>query len=94
MSKDPVRIADRIRAQRRMLRRILRVSLPLTLIGFVIVFAVGSRVSEQSMSVVILPTVLAFFTSWLSIWGLWVLGIRDFRNMLRPGSAEAYEQNR
>ena len=77
-----------------MLQRILWVSIPITLIGFVIAFAAGSRLSEPAMNVVIVPTFFAFFASWFSILGLWVLGIRDFRNMLRPGSADAYNKDR
>jgi hypothetical protein len=94
MSNDPVEIAGRIRAQRQVIGRILRVSVPVTLVGFVIVFAADSHMDEPWMNVVIVPTFLAFFATWFSILGLWVLGIRDFRNMLRPGSADADDEHR
>jgi hypothetical protein len=94
MSKDPVEISGRIRAQRRMLGRVLRVSIPVTLVGFVIAFAAGSHLSEPWVNVVIVPTFLAFFASWFSMLALWVLGLRDVRNMLRPGSAAAYNKDR
>jgi len=63
-------------------------------IGFVIAFAAGSHASEPWMNVVMVPTIVAFFASWFSILLLWVLGIRDFRNMLRPDSADAYNKRR
>ena len=94
MSNNPIEIADRIRRQRRVLRRVLWVSLPIALTGIVIVFAAQSRVTESLMNLVIVPTFLGFIASWLSFWGLWILGIRDFRNMFRPGSAEAYGKDR
>jgi hypothetical protein len=92
VAKDPIVVAKQIRAQRRTLSRVLRISLPITLVGFAILLAIGSRVSESRATVIALTTVLAFLVSWLSILGLSVLGVRDLRNMLRPGSAAAYDE--
>jgi len=94
MSRTPVEIANRIRAQRRFLQRIVRVTFPITAIGVAIIFAAGTRVSEAAMNVVLVPTVIAFFATWFSLVALWALGFRDLRNMLRPGSAEAYGKGR
>ena len=92
MTEHPVEIAERIRMQRRALRRVARLSVPVSLIGFAIIYATASRVSGALANLVMVPTVLAFLVSWLCFWGLWVLGLRDFRNMLRPGSADAYDR--
>jgi len=93
MATDPTAVARRIRTQRRILTRILRVSIPIMLLGVAAAFALGERVAETRMNVVIIPTLLAFFVSWLSILALWVLGVRDMRNKFRPGSAGAYEDD-
>jgi hypothetical protein len=90
---QPVEIATRIRAQRRLLRRVLRVSLPVTIIGAALLFGAGSSASDPRMNVVVIPTIVAFFATWLSMLGMWVLGVRDLRNMFRPGSAQAYDEH-
>jgi hypothetical protein len=41
----------------------------------------------------VIPTIVAFFATWLSMLGMWVLGVRDLRNMFRPSSAQAYDEH-
>ena len=94
MGRSPAEIAERIRAQRRFLQRIVFVTFPIALVGMGIMVVAQPHVSKTAINLVIVPTVIAFFAAWFSILALWLLGFRDLRNMFRPGSADAYEKDR
>ena len=93
MAVDPDVVARRLRAQRRVLIRVLCVSLPTTAVGFAVIFLAESRLSENTMNVVIVPTFLAFAVSWLALAANGVIRLRHLRNMFRPGSAKSYQDD-
>jgi uncharacterized membrane protein (DUF485 family) len=95
MTADPAVIAARLARQRARLHRVLRVSVPTTLIGFPLVIAFDQPalrgIADRAKVVVSIIAVVGFLTTWVCLLAYWVNRLRDMRNMFRPGSARAYE---
>ena len=95
MTADPAVIAARLGRQRERLHRVLRVSVPTTVIGFPLIIAFGLSalrgIPDRVKLVVSVIAVIGFFTTWVCLLVYWVNRVRDMRNMLRPGSARVYE---
>lgn len=92
MSADPVAIAARLHRQMAPFRRIVRVTGPVVVLGMPLLIAlVALGAPEMLTNILGIPVLLAFLVTWVSLLALWVLGLRNFRNMFRPGSAQAYD---
>ena len=92
MTVDPAAIAARLRARRAPFERVFRLSAPGAFIGIPLCMVLAAvKAPELLQTVVGVPVILAFAAAWVSGVALWILGIRDMRNMFRPGSARAYD---
>jgi hypothetical protein len=91
MSIDPVAEAKRLRAQRRSMWRVARVSSPIAVLGIAMVILGDSRLPPSVVAIVALPAAAASFVTLFALFSLPGNLGRDIANRFRPGSASAYD---